>query len=109
IIYQEKLSIGPDENAGSLHDRLMIAGADLVLKTVQNIEAGTIQTRPQMMNDHPKSAPKLFKENCRIIWDNNLEQIHNLIRGLSPYPAAWTMLDGKVLKIYKTQKEVNEN
>ncbi len=109
IIYQEKMIIGPDENAGSIHDRLMVAGAELVLKTVQNIESETIQTRPQLIKDQPKPAPKLFKENCRVNWNtHNLDQIHNLVRGLSPYPAAWTMLDGKVLKIYRTEKEPYE-
>ena len=110
IIYQEKTAINPDENAGELHDKLMAAGAELVLKTVKDIEAGTIITKPQIISDQPKPAPKLFKENCRINWSvKALDDIHNFIRGLSPYPTAWTILDGKVLKIYKTLKEVIEN
>ncbi len=110
IIYQDKISIGPDEDAGTLHDKLMTAGAELVLKTVKDIEAGTIKTKPQTLTNQPKPAPKLFKENCRINWtSNNLNEIHNFIRGLSPYPTAWTMLDGKVLKIYKTMKETAIN
>jgi|SRR6185437_13086612 len=106
IIFQEKIPIGPDENAGSVHDRLMEAGAGLVLKTVQAIEAGSIKTMPQVLRHEPKPAPKLFKEYCRIDWENKyLHELHNFIRGLSPHPTAWTMLDGKVLKIYESLKE----
>jgi methionyl-tRNA formyltransferase len=106
IIFQEKIGIGPDENAGSVHDRLMVLGADLVLKTVDAIASGTIQPTPQQIKLNPKSAPKIFKEDCRIDWkDKNLDQLHDFVRGLSPYPGAWTTLDGKILKVYKSSKE----
>jgi len=107
IIFQEKIPIEPDENAGSVHDRLMVAGAGLVLKTLKAIESDSIETFPQTVFHVSKPAPKLFKGNCRIDWKNkSLDDLHNFIRGLSPHPAAWTTLDGKVLKIYKTMKEI---
>ncbi len=110
IIFQEKIPIGPDENTGSVHDRLMMAGAGLVLKTLKAIEENNIKPIPQIIDHDSKPAPKLFKENCRIDWkDKNLDDLHNFIRGLSPYPTAWTTLDGKVLKIYKTEKEAAAN
>ena len=106
IIFQEKIAIEADEDAGSVHDRLMNAGAGLILKTLKAIEANNIKTIPQIIDHEPKQAPKLFKENCKIDWKNkNLDELHNFIRGLSPHPTAWTTLDSKVLKIYKTAKE----
>ena len=108
VLMQEKLDIGPDENAGELHDRMSILGAKLVLQTVQAIEADNIKPIPQQEKEHPKDAPKIFKEDGRINWDHTIAAIHNHIRGLSPYPAAWTMLDGKVFKIFVSQKESAE-
>jgi methionyl-tRNA formyltransferase len=106
IIFQEKIGIGPDENAGSVHDRLMVTGANLVLKTVNTIASGTIITIPQVIAGKPKAAPKIFKDDCRIKWkEMNLDHLHNIIRGLSPYPGAWTTLDHKILKIYASKKE----
>jgi methionyl-tRNA formyltransferase len=106
VIFQEKLPIGPDEDAGSVHDRLMEMGAQLVLKTVDAIAEGNIKTSPQTIKGEPKNAPKIFKEDCKIDWQGkSLDQLHDFVRGLSPYPGAWTMLDGKVLKVYKTSKE----
>jgi methionyl-tRNA formyltransferase len=108
IIMQQKMEIGPDEDAGSVHDRLMLLGADLVLKTVNAIAQGTVATHPQEIKDIPKPAPKIFKQDCRIDWNGkDINQLHNFIRGLSPYPGAWTMLDGKVLKIYRSSKELD--
>ncbi len=92
IILQEGLEIGPDENAGQLHDRLMKLGAGLVVQTVQAIRDGNVSTRIQKDSDPDKKAPKLFRENCRVDWTLPAADIHNLIRGLSPYPAAWTEL-----------------
>jgi methionyl-tRNA formyltransferase len=94
IIEQVRLSIGPDEDAGSLHDRMMQAGASLLLSTVNQIEAGN--TNPVSQEDALKSigevrsAPKIFREDCEINWNLSSVDIHNHIRGLSPYPAAWT-------------------
>jgi methionyl-tRNA formyltransferase len=109
IIFQEKAGIGPDEDAGAVHDKLMIIGAKLVLKTVKAIEMENIITFPQILEGEPKAAPKIFKEDCRINWqETNLNGLHDFVRGLSPHPGAWTMLDSKILKIYKTSTEVSE-
>ncbi|MFN8296926.1 MAG: methionyl-tRNA formyltransferase [Chitinophagales bacterium] len=105
IILQEKIKIEEDDNAGSVHDKLMNIGAQLLLKTVQAIEKNTIEekTQEQVIQHSLKHAPKIFKETCLIDWNKSAVEIHNLIRGLSPYPTAFTHLDGKVLKIFKTQ------
>lgn len=108
IIFQEKEPILPNDNVGSLYARLMEKGAALVLKTIEAVASGTVNPQKQ---DHSKAlhhAPKIFKETCKIDWSKPAEEIHNLIRGLSPYPAAWTVLNGKVCKIY-TSKIVKEN
>lgn len=111
IILQEKISIGPGETAGELHDRMKPAGAALVLKTVQMIEQGNVRTMSQSelagADGVLKTAPKLFREDCRIVWDNRTETIYNKVRGLSPYPAAFTTLvspagEEHVIKIFRT-------
>jgi methionyl-tRNA formyltransferase len=105
VILQSKLPIGENETAGELHDRMMLLGAETVLKTVQLIENQTIQLQKQ--NDAAAShAPKLFHETCKINFQQTTRQVHNFIRGLSPYPAAWTTLEGLELKIFKTTKEI---
>lgn len=105
IILQEKIEIKKDDDAGSLHDRLMLVGADLVLKTVQQIESGAVQTQKQDALGELKSAYKIFKETCEIDWSKPINDIYNHIRGLSPYPASWTTLingDATIfLKIYQ--------
>ncbi len=106
IILQDKLSIGEDETAGELHDRMMMAGAELVLKTVQAIENKELHPTPQVQTSIIKSAPKIFKDDCKINWNNPIDNVFNFIRGLSPYPAAWTMIDGKIFKIYSSSKEI---
>jgi methionyl-tRNA formyltransferase len=107
ILLQEAAVIGSDETAGELHDRLMTLGAGLVIRTVDLIAAGKAVARPQGENSGLKTAPKLNKDNCRIQWDQPLVVIYNQIRGLSPYPAAWTVLNnGKDIinmKIYKAK------
>lgn len=100
IIAQEKVDIGSNESAGELHDRLMVRGAGLVLHSLEKIEAGELETRAQGEFDPAKHAPKIFRDNCRIRWKQDVGQIHNFIRGLSPHPAAWTTYNGKVFKIY---------
>jgi methionyl-tRNA formyltransferase len=95
IIFQEKVGIGPDENAGELHDRLMKAGAALVIKTIYAIERGDCKPVEQSAlatGKEIKAAPKIYKEDCKINWSDNIRNIYNFIRGLSPYPAAWTEL-----------------
>lgn len=102
IILQEKIKIEDEDNAGTVHDKLMNVGSGLVLKTVQAIEEDNVIESPQSTVDRPqlKHAPKIYKETCLIDWHTSALEIHNLIRGLSPYPSAFTHLDGKVLKIF---------
>lgn len=96
IIFREKISINDKDNAGSIHDKLMRIGANLVVKTVDAIISNDI--RPISQNDlidnqtHLKLAPKIFKETCKIDWSKSARQIYDFIRGLSPYPTAWTEL-----------------
>jgi methionyl-tRNA formyltransferase len=102
IILQESVPIGEDDDAGTLHDRLSSVGATVVLRTVQLIERG--QALPLPQDDSEASpAPKIFKEDCRIEWRQPAELVHNLVRGLSPSPAAFTTYEGRILKIFKTR------
>lgn len=108
IIFQDKLPIGENETAGEIHDRMMQLGAHTVLKTVQAIEAETV---PQQAQDDSQAshAPKIFHETCQIDFDQNTAQVHNFVRGLSPFPAAWTTLDELELKVLRTEKEIIEH
>ncbi|MDE6415442.1 MAG: methionyl-tRNA formyltransferase [Duncaniella sp.] len=95
IIAQERIAIGPDENVGSVHDRLMMLGADLTLNTVESILAGNLKTIPQdelLKGEESTPAPKIFKDTCRIDWTADARTVANLVRGLSPYPGAWSSL-----------------
>ena len=94
ILRQERISIGPDENAGSVHDRLMALGAELTADTVAHIAAGDLRPMPQdeVADVEPSLAPKIFKETCRMEWGAPASVLHNFVRGLAPYPAAWTEL-----------------
>lgn len=106
IILQDKIEIKDDDNAGAVHDKLMILGSNLVLKTVKIIAENNVTQKPQIINSelqNLKHAPKLFKETCLIDWNKPVNEVHNLIRGLSPYPAAYTFLDNKILKIYQSK------
>ncbi len=113
ILMQQKVTITNDMNAGQLHDILMIEGGDLILQTVKKIEQEDIVLTEQnklLANQEVKHAPKIFKDTCKINWDDTLENIYNLIRGLSPYPCAWSELhttNGKqiVFKIYQAKQE----
>ncbi len=110
IIMQEKITIAPDDNAGIVHDKLMMLGADLVLKTVNQIESGNVASIPQPEGEL-KPAPKLFKDTCRINFNTTAESVRNLVRGLAPYPAAWIELsdaEGNTtnMKIYEVNKEL---
>ncbi len=102
ILFQEKEPIHPDDNVGTLYERLMNRGAELLVKTAYALESGEVALKAQVVKD-PKHAPKIFREDCEINWDDQTINIHNKIRGLSPYPAAWTSLNGKTLKVYKTE------
>ena len=101
IIFQEKETILEDDSVGTLYERLMKKGSALVLKTVKAIEGGSYPSTPQSSDIEIKHAPKIFKETCEIRWDQGARQIYNFIRGLSPYPAAWTIIAGKTYKIFK--------
>lgn len=107
ILFSDTVAIREDETAGELHDALMHTGATLLLKTVQAIATGNIAGTPQahIPAADIKHAPKIFKDTCQINWQQPLNNIYNLVRGLSPYPAAWTVFQGKNLKIYKAHKE----
>lgn len=106
IIYQEKEPILESDDVGTLYERLMQKGAALVLKTVKAIETGNYPSVPQDLNAKIKHAPKIFKETCEINWSQSSEQVINFVRGLSPYPGAWTMLNGKAYKILKCKKSM---
>lgn len=103
IIFTDTLAIGENDSAGDLHDKMMGIGADLVVKTVKAIEAGDYPERPQDFSGELKAAPKIFKETTEIDWARDAASLHNFVRGLSPYPAAWTTLKDKQLKIFETQ------
>lgn len=93
ILFQERIPINPEDNVGDIHDRLMVIGAKLVLKTIDALATGTVKPIPQkslQIDPHRLHAPKIFKEDCKIDWSKPGPGIYNLIRGLSPYPAAWT-------------------
>ena len=110
ILLQEKIPVSENETAGTLHDKMMNVGAELLLKTIQGLENGTLKEIPQPSTSNVghatlRAAPKIFTETCEINWNKNVEEIYNLIRGLSPYPSAFTFLNGKKLKIFSAEKE----
>jgi methionyl-tRNA formyltransferase len=117
IILAEKVQILPSDDAGSLHDRLMVSGSKVLVETLKMIATDTVRFREQdsLMAEHPviRNAPKIYRENCRINWEAGSIEIHNLIRGLSPVPGAFTQLTSdeeppKQLKIYKTSLLIGE-
>jgi methionyl-tRNA formyltransferase len=107
IIFQEKEPIPENDDAGSLYERLMKRGSELVLRTVKAIETGDYPSAPQPNDTTIKHAPKIFKETCEIKWDQPSEPIRNFVRGLSPYPTAWTLIKGKTFKIFKISVKEN--
>jgi methionyl-tRNA formyltransferase len=117
VIYSNETPIGENETAGEVHDRLMIIGAQLVVKTISDIVRGKVEPVEQqhMANSEPlKPAPKIFKNDCRIQWNDNADKIHDFVRGLSPYPAAWSTMilhDGEILsmKIYNGRPEIGKH
>ena len=117
VIFQEEVSINENDNAGIIHDKLMHRGAELVIKTVDAIINQSFKLIHQNDLIKPgtelKHAPKIFKDDCKINWNNHIDTIHDLIRGLSPYPAAWAELISKneklQIKIFKTEKEITEH
>jgi len=116
IIYNEEIEITETETAGTLHDKLMLSGAQLLVKTLKSVEKGEYPQIPQYeiikKIGEPKHAPKIFKEDCKINWQNKLENIYNFIRGLSPYPAAFSEFKNikteEVVgfKVFEAEKEI---
>ena len=110
MILQEIIDITLNETAGSLHDKLMHLGSDLVIKTVKLIEQGSVKTTPQSEYNDLKTAHKLNHDNCKIDWSINIDHIYNKVRGLNPYPAAWSNLFNEKetirVKIYSVEKEI---
>lgn len=121
ILLQEKIEIGENETAGELHDRLKELGAQVLLKTVEGLAEGTLAETPQSAigysqlateetlpthDSRLKSAPKIFTKTCEIDWHKKADEIHNLVRGLSPYPAAFTELGDKSIKVFRSEKEM---
>lgn len=102
ILLQQKVAILPEDNAGTMHDKLMHAGAELLVRTLHGLAENTITEIPQIHVSAGalRNAPKIFKEDTLIHWDNKVADISNFIRGLSPYPAAYTMLGDKSIKIF---------
>ena len=116
ILFQEKIEICPHMTVGELHDSLMVIGAELVLKTVDAIAEGNYQPLPQdslALDPARLHAPKIFKETCKLDWQKPVATINNLVRGLSPYPAAWTNFTRAgtetAIKIFKTSVELTDH
>lgn len=113
ILLQESLNILPDETAGELHGRLMIMGAELVVKTLDGLAENSITEQPQPVVETPKNAFKIFKEDTRISWEQPVQKIHNFVRGMSPYPCAFTTLkigdEKKSLKIFSGKPVVQNH
>lgn len=112
ILLQEKILIGENDTAGQLHDVMKEIGANLLVATIKGIEDGSLQETAQFVamqqvNVELKHAPKLFTETCIINWNKTVDEIDNLVRGLSPHPGAITKIEGRILKIYKSTKEKN--
>lgn len=107
ILLSERVAIDEKDNAGLLHDKLMRVGAVILIKTIEKLKSNTLRPIPQkdIAESRLKHAPKIFKEDCLINWNSDIQTIYNKIRGLSPYPTAFTYLDKKVLKIYEAEKE----
>jgi methionyl-tRNA formyltransferase len=111
ILLMEEIPINSQENAGELHDRMKEIGANLVVQTIQGLVDGSLTEKPQKMADPStlKTAPKIFTADCEINWNDPVHKIHNQIRGLSPFPGAFTLLNNKALKIFKARPEINNH
>jgi methionyl-tRNA formyltransferase len=110
ILLQERIPIGENETAGELHDKMKEIGAKVLVETVQGLAEGSLVEHPQLsalesVAFEIKHAPKIFTETCKIDWNKPVADVHNLIRGLSPYPGAFSFLQNKTVKIYRSEKE----
>lgn len=110
VLYQEKESITYEDTAGTLYEQLMRKGANLIVKTASAIQNGNYELQAQEETGNLKHAPRIFKEDCEINWNQSLKKVRNFIRGLSPYPAAWTTVDNQLFKVFSAEKsERNSN
>lgn len=110
IIFQKSIEIKESDTTGIVYEKLMQEGAKLVVETCRAIENNTVEPKPQNTEGiELKEAPKIFREDCEINWTQNTQTIYNFIRGLNPYPVAWTTLKEKVFKIYFGEKEVEQH
>jgi methionyl-tRNA formyltransferase len=108
ILLQESFSIGENETAGEVHDRMKEIGAKVLVETVKGLADESLQEKPQTSSSDLKHAPKIFTETCKIDFTKTTAEVHNLIRGLSPFPGAFTTFSNKTFKIYKSEKEINK-
>jgi methionyl-tRNA formyltransferase len=108
-LMREEVGIGEEETAGELHDKLMHCGAKLMLRTLDGLAAGSLQARPQEIAEILHEAPKIFREFCEIKWDKSGKEVVNHIRGLSPYPGAFTLIKEDVFKIYRAYFEEEQH
>lgn len=110
ILLQQSFAITETDNAGTVHDKMKEIGANLLLQTVKELAEGNLKAKPQFITNELslKHAPKIFTETCKIDFNKPVDEVYNLIRGLSPYPAAFTLLNNKKLKIYTTEKIIIE-
>jgi len=106
ILLQERIPISENMTAGELHDVMMEVGANVLVKTVNGLVQKNITATPQATPSINKHAPKIFTKDCEIDWNQHVEHIHNMVRGLAPFPGAITKVDGKVVKLFSTQKEI---
>ncbi len=108
ILLKQSIAIDENETAGELHDRMKMIGASLLINTIKGLAAGNLPEIEQLKIESSalKHAPKIFTEDCRIDFNHSAEDVHNLVRGLSPFPGAFTTLNDKLLKIYRTKKQI---
>lgn len=109
ILLQQSFPIGENDTAGEVHDKMKEIGAAVLVETVKGLAGGALKEQQQTINNKQQAllhAPKIFTETCKIDFTKTVKEVHNLIRGLSPFPGAFTTLNGKMFKIYKSEKEL---
>lgn len=106
ILLQQPVQIYPEDDAGTLHDRLMLEGRNVVVQSVAMLAQGDLKLKPQIVEGNEAKAPKIHKSDCVIDWNNKCSSINDQIRGLCPYPVARTVFEGKVFKIFSAEKEL---
>lgn len=109
IILRDKIEIAETDTAGTVHDKLMVVGAELMVRTLTAIESNSYTLEEQDLSVETKHAPKIFKDDCLIDFSKPTEAVYNFIRGLSPYPTAWTKLGAQTLKVFWADKEIDES